>query len=76
MPYQLKKAAEMKRQTTVRNQNEAQTSNSVARIDLSESETNEYWEEEEAEKKDFLYSNNSATLRRLIALESKENEEH
>lgn len=41
MPYQLKKAAEMKRQT-VRNRNEAQTSNPVARIDLSESETNEY----------------------------------
>lgn len=42
MPYQLKKAAEMKRQSVRSRQNEAQTSSSVAHIDLSESETNEY----------------------------------
>lgn len=42
MPYQLKKAAEMKRQTVRNQMSGAQTSNSTVRIDLSESETNEY----------------------------------
>lgn len=45
MPYQLKKAAEMKRQTVqnqIETETEAQPSNSTVHIDLSESETTEF----------------------------------